>query len=557
MAALLFNSIPSTLFLPLAAPGAAYYARCLQGFYQIAKDQGEPPSRDRLIESILALNPAMNSNQVSAKEKATEQESDEDADFSKELRAAYENLENEEPLYGLDEDTPESEQCALRAGAVLRYLTRCGWLQVEMHADFTQRFVFPEAAFRLLETFSSLRGNRTTENRFQGLICSIHDLLKAACEQGQGHVRILEAENQLQALLSHLRELQHNIGHFLEKILKTESAKETLNIFFNGYSSEIMEKAYHQLKTTDHLSRYRPTIEDCLQQLNEQIEQGDRVDLVERVDRQLPNGTSTSNFTSHADSSVSGVLRQACAAWGCEIHAARIRLAKALAECEMGLATLDSLLGSIDHRHGLFVDAAVRVLERKIMGSSTVSGVVSGSLKAAINGLGTLLDGERESDDANSSKVEEQDSTAFKNSQELLFNALHSCIELTRVQHLSSDSLTKPKKAGVQFQVMRDTTKPLTRRQIAEAKAKTTQALDKNFGKERIRRIAEVLLDIRNPTLASEINIRGPEDLALLVYLRAYGTGELGYLAKNLLPSKWIRKMDVGFQDFEIKKVPK
>ena len=505
LGSLLFNRLPATLFQPLAAAGSAFYARCLEAFFELSKEQGEPPTRDRLIESVLAL-------------------SEPDNEESKqELSEAHVTLENEEPLYGLDDSSSEIEKRVLKAGAVVRYLTRCGWLQVEMHSDFSQRFIFPEGAFRILETLSEISGKGSRDSRFQGLICSIHDLLKAACDQGQGHVRVVEAENQLQNLLSQLRELQHNIGQFLERVLKADTANETLSVFFNGYSSEVMEKSYHQLRTTDHLSRYRPNIEESLQLLTEQAES-------------VPP---------------SSLLRQASLSWGCDNEVARARLLTCLSNCAESLVTLDALIGSIDHRHGLFVDAAVRTLERKILGQSTVSGVLSGSLKALINGVGSLI-----GSDVGDTQEGEEGSNEIEKQQDLLLqNALSSCIELTAVQHLSSESLSKPRRPTVHFEVSKDTTRSLTKKQVAAAKAKTILALDRNLGKERIKKIADVLLDLRDPTLASEIQVKGPEDLALLVYLRAYGTGELDYVASTVEPKTWIHKCDIGFFDFEIRRI--
>src|SRR5581483_7758871 len=101
-----------------------------------------------------------------------------------------------------------------RAAAILRYLVQCGWLHSETQSDFTQSFVLPDYAFRLLQVLNEISANEPPP--LQGLVCSIHDLLQASVRDGNTDIRLPEAHRQMQHLLNGLKELQHNIGAHLE-----------------------------------------------------------------------------------------------------------------------------------------------------------------------------------------------------------------------------------------------------------------------------------------------------------------------------------------------------
>src|SRR5262249_47541549 len=110
-------------------------------------------------------------------------------------------------------------------------------------------------AFRLLEALELIALNDPPPLR--GMVCAIHDLLEAAAREGNEHIRVPEAHRQTQRLMNGLKELQHNIGSHIEQGVQRLQANEILEQFFTSYRREIVDRAYHQLRTTDHVARFR------------------------------------------------------------------------------------------------------------------------------------------------------------------------------------------------------------------------------------------------------------------------------------------------------------
>jgi hypothetical protein len=219
----LFEVAPPSLFRPLAAQGAELYSEVLLIIFELAKRHSQPLSRELAKQSVYEL--------LVANQDVT--------------------LEVEESLS--DDGDPISN----KANAVLRYLERCGWLRTEVQANFQTFYTLPEYAFRLLQTMSELSAGK--RRSLKGRMFAIYDLLRGAVEQGEIEDRLLEAHDQTQEFMVSLKELQHNIGQFIEKVLEEEEAKGVLAQFFGDYQ-RLLEERYHPLRTEDHVSRFRPSV---------------------------------------------------------------------------------------------------------------------------------------------------------------------------------------------------------------------------------------------------------------------------------------------------------
>jgi hypothetical protein len=230
----LFSVIPISLFNPLASPGALVYADVLLALLADAQRHHLPLSRE-LAQSIVA-------------ERINRPEA---------LALTADTVEGGESLTG-NPVQGEADVVQAQASAVLRYLVRCGWLRAETQSDFAQAFIIPDYAFRLLRVFQEVAADEPPPLR--GLICSIHDLLQAAVADGNADVRLPEAHRQTLHLLNGLKELQHNIGLHIERMLRQRKTSEALEQLFSSYHTEVVDRAYHQLRTTDHVSRYRPGV---------------------------------------------------------------------------------------------------------------------------------------------------------------------------------------------------------------------------------------------------------------------------------------------------------
>jgi hypothetical protein len=457
----LFDLIPAELFRPLAAPGARIYANILLALFDETQQHQQALSRESAIHHIL----------VALADPAAMQLT-QDAQ---------------------DQVDDETDALLARASAILRYLTRCGWLRAETQNDFTQTFILPDYAFRLLRAFTEIAANQALP--LQGLICSIHDLLQAAIRDGNVDIRLPEAHRQTQHLVNGLQELSHNIGIHIERVLRQMQARDVLDQIFSSYRAEIVDRVYHHLQTTDHVSRYRPGIIEATAQL----ERSSQIEIAAR--RLYERGEAIS------------------------IELAAHRLIEQARQIREQFQELDRLLSAIQTRHSRFVDSAVRAVELQLASQTTTSGQLHSILK------GLLQDHTVPTDDA------------------------QALVHLFELGWLDSESPASPTRAPTPFIAETVAAPLLSPEEIETAQAETLRQLHRAVSRERVRHFVRALLADRNEIVSDDIPLAGADDVPLLIYLREYGDGSLGYRFENDANAEWSERNGIGFRKFVLKAI--
>lgn len=454
----LFYTLPAALFRPLASPGAEIYARILLALFAESSQRHYPLSRELALDVTIACLP--DAQALTLTDDARDPES-------------------------VASDLPGSDAVTLQAGAILRYLERCGWLQGETQSDFTQTFIFPSYAFRLLRVLSELAADEPLQ--LAGLISSVHDLLNAAVSAGDLAVRGPQAARQTEQLVLGLQELHHNIGRHINHILEALSTHEVLETLFSTYRSEIVDRAYHALRTTAHVARYRQGILAAADQLigSKALDDAAR-QLRERGEADTPEQAS---------------------------H----RLQAQLATIRNYFESLDDRLRSIDQRHSQFVNAAVRAVELRLAAQTTTSG----QLDLILRGL-----------------LSERGQKALP--------LVEPLVQAYRLELPDNGSLAAPMRAGQPFEPEPEEAPRLADAERAAALDETLRQLNRAVSRTKIQRLAREWLHRR----ASEMPLAGPDELPVLIYLRAYGDGSLGYRAEEL--ETWVTRGEIAFRDFRL-----
>ena len=145
-----------------------------------------------------------------------------------------------------------------RAGFVLRKLESTGWLTVETYSDYKQYITLNDYAIHILEALAKIRENRQAE--YQGFVFATYTLLHSDEADRQGNLALEKAYEQTEQLINGLKSLNHNIKRYIERVLGRKSPAEILQMHFEDYKREIIDRSYHRLKTSDNVSRYRPRI---------------------------------------------------------------------------------------------------------------------------------------------------------------------------------------------------------------------------------------------------------------------------------------------------------
>ena len=510
----LFDIISPTLFNPLVAPGARIYAEVLLRLLDETQRHNLPLSRNlvlNMISDVLSMPDALSltADAVSAEKVA------------------------------LTDDSMDAIEA--RARDILNYLKRCGWLKEEQQKDYTRTYILPSYSFRLLWVLRDIASQETLP--LAGLICSIHDLLHATEEKGNAHIRLPEAYRQTLYLLNGLKELQHNIGTHIEQVLSQLEASAVLDQFFT-YRNEIIDRAYHQLRTTDHVSRFRPAV---LQSLSN-LEEGDELkQAARRMQKVAPQRVGSPPTPSGAPSlSVPTEKSPNGAQEGLEngtesqagisknedvlsVEAATNQLLMQINEIRHRFESVDLLLQAIDTRHSQFVDSAVRTVELHLAANTTTSGQLHAIL----------------------SNILADESASASEPLPDLYDPL---VNLFHLSLIDADSLAPASRAPTRF--MPDPIEEITLsdEEITKAYQRTLGHLTRAISRERVRHFAKARLNKKDKMRGSDIPLSGPEELPLLIYLRAYGDGSLGYIVDEKEDGVWVQRDDIGYRDFVLRK---
>lgn len=219
----LFSILPERLFSVLASPARAVYAHVLFLIYDLHRQELYGTPREAIIDAAAAY---------------LEAEAITEADLGTEDEAAL---------------SPRD-----RANAILRRLQETGWLEIEQRTDYQQYINLADYAIAILDTLDKLRRGERTE--YAGYVLATYVALTADEAQHNPGLAIGKAYEQTTLLVRDLKSLHQNIKRYTERLLQEKEPREILAMHFGDYKLEVLDRAYHRLKTTDNVSRFRPRI---------------------------------------------------------------------------------------------------------------------------------------------------------------------------------------------------------------------------------------------------------------------------------------------------------
>jgi hypothetical protein len=221
------------------------------------------------------------------------------------------------------------------AAYLIRRLAESGWIEREQHADYSETIILPDYAFTLLEAFRSIQEQKPRE--FKGQLYAAHQLITSATthKDFSPTLAVSQTYENIRQVVRGLSELNQNIRRYVERATKQMEVADLLRLQFDDYT-QTLGPAYHALKTSDHVSRYRR-------------------DIVNQIQEWLVNDDWISRTA--------------------EELAAQSRLSPAQAEHEITqsllfivhqLEGLDPLLADIDARHAQYLRTSFRQIRYKL-----------------------------------------------------------------------------------------------------------------------------------------------------------------------------------------------
>jgi hypothetical protein len=250
------------------------------------------------------------------------------------LRSSAEDFPaQDEPDAGDEADAGEIQNYA---GWILRRLIDAGWLEQEQQADYTEFIILPDYAFTLLEALRTIQEQKPRE--YTGQLYAAHQLLTTQNEDFSPALALTQAYENVRQVVRGLNELNQNIRRYTERVTRDRSVADLLRLQYDDYA-HALGPAYHALKTSDHVSRYRRDIVTRLQAWELDADWLDRA---------------------AAELATQGHLSPAQAAN--EIgHYTRFVINQ--------LESLDPLLEEIDRRHAQYLRTSLRQIRYQLVGS--------------------------------------------------------------------------------------------------------------------------------------------------------------------------------------------
>ena len=233
-------------------------------------------------------------------------------------------------------DNPPSDNAQEYASWILRRLVDAGWLEREQQADYTEFIILPDYAFTLLEALRAIQEQKPRE--YTGQLYAAYQLLTSENESFSPALALTQAHENVRQLVRGLNELNQNIRRYTDRVTRDRPVAELLRLQCDDYA-QVLGPAYHALKTSDHISRYRR-------------------DIVAR----LQEWQLDSDWLDHAADELATQGRLSPAQAVSEInHYLRFIVNQ--------LESLDPLLDEIDRRHAQYLRTSLRQIRYQLVGA--------------------------------------------------------------------------------------------------------------------------------------------------------------------------------------------
>ena len=216
----MFQTIPGNFFVPLASPNKIIYWECICKLFSVMDNQlSFGVEREVLADEL----------QYYFEQKTA-------VDYQDDEFAGTESRE--------------------KANSMLRKLEGFGWIEIETDKSYIQRVNFREYVVRIIKTLLEIGEGKQIE--YQGYIYTIYSLVRTKSDHpGVVLTQILENTD---LLITGLKNLNSSIKTYIDELTRHRTVAEIMDALFNDYITNIVDKAYHRLLTSDNVSKFRPEI---------------------------------------------------------------------------------------------------------------------------------------------------------------------------------------------------------------------------------------------------------------------------------------------------------
>jgi len=382
-----------------------------------------------------------------------------------------------------------------KANLMLRKLEYYGWIEIETDKSYIQRVNFMEYAVQLIKTLMEIADGKQVE--YQGYIYTIYSLVRGSTDNpGVVLIQILENTD---LLITGLKNLNSNIKHYIDELTKHSTVAEIMDALFNDYITNIVDKAYHRLLTSDNVSKFRP-------------------EIIERLE-------SKSKNNSYIEKSAKEIanLKEVTA------EEARELVYRYLHEVIEAFRNMDDILNEINQKNAQYQRAAINRAKFLLAGSEDIRG----QLKEILLGINEVINREQ---------------MDLGGIYEVQF--LEELIRIYSCGFLDSNSFYSPVEGKKEFipQEIFDY-EPDSEMRQAKLK-KMVEKMQNILSPEKINCYIEEQLGEKEVMLATELPLSCAEDFVKIIYTRLYGQRKNMHYRIELEEVKEINRF--RFKDYKI-----
>ncbi len=428
----MFNVIPGNFFTPLSSPNRIVYWDCICRLFSVMDNQlSFGVEREVLAD---------------------------------ELQYYFEQTTSAELV---EEEFMEADSRG-KANGILRRLEYYGWIEIETDKSYVQRVNFKEYAVRIIKTLLEIADGKQIE--YQGYIYTIYSLVRGRADQ-PGIVLLQILEN-TDLLITGLKNLSSNIKHYIDDLTRHSTVSEIMDALFNDYITNIVDKAYHRLLTSDNVSKFRP-------------------EIIER----LESKSRSPKFIADASKEVAEVKEVS-------EEEARELVYHYLHQIIEAFRGMDDILNEINRKNTQYQRAAINRAKFLLSGNEDVRG----QLREILLGINEAMN-EEQMDPGGIYRL----------------SFLDELIRIYQAGVIDDSSLYTPIEGRKEFvpQMLEDEEpdEALRRQKMEEL----TEKMQRVLSTEKIGNYVSEQLGDRRKMMATELPLSCPEDFIRIIYIRLYG----------------------------------
>lgn len=355
-----------------------------------------------------------------------------------------------------------------KANGILRRLEYYGWIEIETDKSYVQKVNVKEYSVRLMKTLLEIEGGKQIE--YQGYIYTIYSLVRGTTDHpGVVLLQILENTD---LLITGLKNLNSNIKHYIDELTRHSTVAEIMDALFNDYITNIVDKAYHRLLTSDNVSKFRP-------------------EIIERLESKSRNKT----YIEKASLEIAGLQE-------INLDTAKEQVYLYLHEVIEAFRNMDDILNEINKKNTQYQRAAINRAKFLLSGNEDIRG----QLKDILLGMNEV---------SNAEKME------LGGIYEIGF--LEQLIRIYSCNFLDESSFYSPIEGKKEFMPQQMHRKEPDMELRQEKMRHMMEKMQKILSPGKIDEYVNNYMENKEEILATELPLSNVEDFVKIIYVRLYG----------------------------------